>query len=303
MQLSDTDYKVLELEAKAQGVSVEKLLEDLGHLLQPAPESVQPVVAAPPQPAEPAPQPAQSRNRVDVPEIGIIETDSDTDEVLIEADVMPELPPELPDEPAYDETPVSDGTIGKSCPHCGLDPSQAALAVPTRADKLFFLQCLLGDTIFKKSYDVFGGKISFAFRLLRTAELDFLYREALQSYHRGLITSTADFYTYIASLRVYVQLLSVTSQFGARNTLPDGLTVDTSPDAVLTWDKVCPEGDDDTKTTLLERVQRHINAKVLRTETVLESAKTLCDQFNALVVVLEKNKMNDPFWYEIETPP
>lgn len=189
------------------------------------------------------------------------------------------------------------------CPHCGLDPEQLALAVPTREEKLMFLHCLLGDQLFKKSYALFGGRLQLAYRMLRTAELDYLWREALQEQRRGRLMTAQDCYDYIVNLRVYVQLVSVTAMSGIKNTMPDGLTRQACPDAIQTWDELLPEPEAADGPSLLQRIQEHVNQNVLRMEAVLTSARTMCDQFNKVVVVLEMNKTSDPFWSEIETPP
>lgn len=309
MQLTDSDYEVLRLEAESRGVSVETLLQEYGHLLQPEPAPVQkPVSVVEAKPAPTATPPEPVKEPTPVPEFDVLEVDEDGN-VLFTADessdsvasaTMPDLPPELDETPAA--APAS-GVVAAQCAYCGMDPLKPAYPVPSREDKILFLHCLLGETVFKKSYAVFGGKIRFAFRMLRTTELDYLYQEAFRAQRRGLLTSSADYYTFLRGLRVYVQLAEVTTAFGIRLTLPGGLTQASSPDAAQTWDMLCPEDPENKDLTLLERIQRYINREVLRSEAVLESAKELCEEFNKLIMVLELNKNNDPFWKETDTPP
>jgi len=280
MDINEKDMALLKREAAARRIPVEQLLQEL--------EVAQPPVKSP--------EPAPTQSFAEMPSFEISDDGEDG------ANVEPELPP-FAEEPPTDKSPAL-GTVTKICPHCGLNPEQTALAVPTSEDKLLFLHCLLGDQLFKKAYPLFGGRLNLAYRMLRTAELDYLWREALQEQRKGRLLTAQDCYDYIANLRVYMQLVSVTARSGIKNVLPDGITRQTCPDAVQTWDELLPRTPDVAdELPLVQRIQEYVNNNVLRMEAVLNSARTMCDQFNRVVVVLELNKANDPFWSEIETPP
>jgi hypothetical protein len=288
MEISDSDYVLLKQEAAARGISVEQLLVELGQLPELPKEEK-------PQPAHVSPEPV---SRQAMPEFEITEDDESAGPSGV-ADLP--LPPEEPTEEATPQVSSGPGTLARVCPHCGVSPATPPLSTPTREDKLLFLQCLLGDTLFKKEYTAFGGNVRFAFRTLRTAELDLIYQEAFDLKSKNIIQTAEDFYQHVFSTRVYVQLLSVTSTFGIRHGLPDGLLRRICPEATSTWDELCPENE--AKESLFTRITGYINSKVLRTEPIMSAAKTFCEDFNKLVVTLELNKNNDPFWKEIETPP
>lgn len=281
MNLDEQDMAILQLEARARRVSIEQVLDELQAAAPAtAPEAAQELPKTQPDP---------------LPDFEIAADDTAIPE--------PDLPPFESETPS--DAAAQLGTIDKVCPHCGLDPTQTALAVPTKEDKLLFLHCLLGDQLFKKSYSLFGGRLQLSYRMLRTAELDFLWREALQAQRAGQLLTAQDCYAYIVNLRPYLQLDSITSTSGIRRVLPDGITRQTCPDAIQTWDELCPavEAEEGKTLPLLHRIQEYVNQHVLRVEAVLTSARTMCDQFNKVVVVLEMNKASDPFWNEIETPP
>lgn len=287
MQISDSDYKLLKQEADARGISVDQLLVEIGQLPE-LPKNEEKSLQDQPA-SQPIPRPA-------MPDFEITEDESTGPSGVAD---LP-LPPEEPVEPPTN-TSATTGTLQQVCPHCGMSPTSPVLSTPTREDKLLFLQCLLGDTLFKKEYATFGGNVRFAFRALRTAELDLIYQEAFDLKSKNIVQTAEDFYQHVFSTRVYAQLVSVKSTFGVRHNLPDGLTRRSCPDATSTWDELCPETE--AKEPLFVRITGYINSKVLRTEPIMAAAKSFCEEFNKLIVTLELNKGNDPFWKEIETPP
>jgi len=101
-------------------------------------------------------------------------------------------PPSAPDAstPAETDAPIegdsedaSDAGVGPdSCPRCGWDLSKDVLDEPTEADKLEFVESLLGSRRFMRPVNFIGGKIEATYRTVTVEEED-----AINDYINGKI--------------------------------------------------------------------------------------------------------------------
>ena len=174
------------------------------------------------------------------------------------------------------------------CPHCQWDLSAPGQPEPTHSERTTFLQALLGDKVYARSYRLFGGGLQITFRTLTTQEIDAVFKQAFRERDRGEFTSAADMYERVNRLRLYLQLQRVTSPEYDHD-MPDGLTKETSPNATAYWD--APPGAE-----VLKLVEKHILEGVLRSESVWRVAMQQCSKFNQLVSRMEILMDSDSFW-------
>jgi hypothetical protein len=183
-----------------------------------------------------------------------------------------------------------------TCPHCLWDLSMPAVAEPSAFDKSAFVQCLLGEKPFTKTYNLFGGNVRLTLRTLTTPEADACFKEAQREERIGKITSQHDFYERANRFRAYLQvqrLESANQSFD--HDLPDGLDTVTNPNASAYWrlpEEVVLSPDE----TPLPWVEEYVMAKVLRTETLVRSVLLVCRNFNRLCAKMEALVDNTDFW-------
>jgi hypothetical protein len=122
--------------------------------------------------------------------------------------------PKATAEPEKPNVPVSETGLvnhGPSlCPHCGWDTTKTELTEVSDDDKMDFVQSILGGIRFKKSYAVFGGKITIVFRSLTTAESDMAYKQLIVDAQNDLqskILSDTSFYW--RTLMAYRAMMSI----------------------------------------------------------------------------------------------
>jgi hypothetical protein len=161
---------------------------------------------------------------------------------------------------------------------------------PTDLDKQSYLQSLLGDKPYLKEYVLLGGSLTITFRTLTTREIDACFKQAYAARTAGKVDSMADFYELVQRFKLYLQLVRVKStEFD--HELPDGLSVETNPNAETFWE--FPEGE--PVEPLLE-VEKYIFKNVLKTDTLSRLTNVRCAHFNRLVSKLEVLTDNPDFW-------
>lgn len=252
---------------------------------------------APTQPAQPAPP--QSRSAEPSPTQPV---------AAPERPERPE-PQESTKEPAAavpgDATAGADGgeqagstTLGPTlteCQHCGGDLTKPSIPEPDVTDRLGFLQAILGEKPFLKSYSLFGGSVQMTLRSLTGQELDAIYQQAQYELRTGRINDVAALQERLQRYRFYLQLVSLRSST-FQHVLPDGFTPQTNPHAQTHWEVPddLPEG-----CSGLDAVERYIVAHVVKTESLHRTLRNACNQFNRLVAKMEALADNSDFWSAI----
>lgn len=200
--------------------------------------------------------------------------------------------------PPPSDRPSSTGADARPthCQHCSWDLSQPDVIEPAHADKLAFLQCLLGDKPYVHEYELFGGAVVVTFRTLTMAELDTLYRQVYLDQKAGKFDSELDYYEKLNRYRLCLQLqkFAAVGPGGTVHDLPDGLSRESNPTAEVTWQDGNPPPE--TGGTLLPMIEAHLTSDVLKREAVFRVVNTQCSQFNRLVAKLEAMADNSDFW-------
>jgi len=305
-KITDEEKSLLTEVAKAKGKTLEELLIELGHIKPPQPEAkveFKGQAVEPPAVVEPiaAPEPTVTEDQIP----------------RFDANVQPEFePPPAPEESEQQvestEPATALGTVRQLCVQCGWDQERPTIPEPEHQDKIAFLQAVLGQKVFSKRFAIFGGHLRLTFRTLTIREIDALYQETFRAQKAGLISTAVDYYEYLNRLRLYLQLISMSSaQTAMQIKLPEGLTPETHPEANSYWEKHLrdagvfkePDAANPDAPTLLLQIQDFILTNVLKTEHLQRTVTHTCNKFNQLVVKLEACVDNPNFWNETEPRP
>lgn len=181
------------------------------------------------------------------------------------------------------------------CPHCGWNLAMPDVEEPDYADKLSFLHALLGQKVFVKDWELFGGNVVATFRTLTTQEIDVVYRQAWRDREMGKVMTEIDYWERINRYRLFLQLQCLKSlgPDGFVHDLPDGLSAQSNPQCTATW-KV--EEPIDPNETPLPFIEEYLVTNVLKTEAVFRVVNMCCNRFNRLVAKLEAMADNSDFW-------
>jgi len=302
-KMTDDERQLLEEVAKAKGQTMEEALIALGHL-QPktAPTSV--IFAAEALPDVEEAVVLQVAPPVEIP----VEPKAVTEEFVPQVSPEFEPPPPPPAEESFpeDEATVDRaamGTLRQVCVQCGWDQEVPTIPEPEHQDKIAFLHSVLGQKVFRKRYELFGGNLKVTFRTLTIREIDNLYQETFKAQKAGLILTSADYYEYLNRQRLYLQMIGLSSQQTAMHIrLPEGLSPDTHTEAESYWETFLKaEGAfQENGESLLMQIQDYVITKVLRTEHLQRTITHTCNKFNRLVAKLEACVDDPNFWNETE---
>tara|TARA_R110000824_G_scaffold25456_3_gene88692 strand:+ start:3789 stop:4730 length:942 start_codon:yes stop_codon:yes gene_type:complete len=303
-RMTAAELEVLTGIAKSKGITVEAVLTEMGHTL-PKPEDEPDAVvefsgAAEVEEVRPAEIETASVRSIS---FGPDKSDRDLPE-LPEAKSALELPLAEEDEPEEREPEEQAGndnsTLRPICAHCGWDQEESVIADPSSAEKVSFLQSVLGMKPFKKTMSLFAGQLKVTFRTLTIKEIDKLYSAAYEAQKAGEISTASDYYEYINRLRVHLQLLSVKGKaVPLHHQLPDGLDEQSNNTASEYWEdflkekKVYVENDN-----LPLQVQKYVIDTVLATEQLMRVVSFECQKFNRLAAKLEARVDDSDFWKE-----
>lgn len=101
------------------------------------------------------------------------------------------------------------------CPHCGYDLKKPDPTTPTDDDKLNFVQAVLGQQRFKKTYALLGGKLRLTFRSLLTSESNMAFRQVVVDAQKDLrdrlIQDTPFYWRNLTTYRTVMALETVDS--------------------------------------------------------------------------------------------
>lgn len=173
------------------------------------------------------------------------------------------------------------------CPHCDWDLSFRDGYEITEGDKQRFLQGILGQTAFRKSYEVCGGNLRVVLRSLTPTELDSCFEQAYLERRGGRFESPDAYFEVINRYRLSLQLVSIET---------DGEVNHHFPDTLAGWEERLGKPADETADLPVKRISEFIFTRVLRTESLNRIFGNIAGSFNRLIAKLEANAHNSDFW-------
>lgn len=186
-------------------------------------------------------------------------------------------------EAVVQEVVAEEKTAPGYCPRCSWNLGVKFDVTPTDRDKEDFLATLLGETRFKKTYELFGGKLSVVFRSLHAEENKLVYRQLVLDQNSGRVATEAEWFTQMMDYRLACSLESILDK--------DKNPLHVFPELDLT--KV--EKDETPIPAQLARVNKPLAQEVTR-----RLVGTHLRQFQRLVEALEAMALEPNFWGGIE---
>lgn len=172
------------------------------------------------------------------------------------------------------------------CQHCGWERSRPDPENPSELDKLNFIQSVLGQISFKKSYDLLNGRVQVVFRTLSSSESDMAFTQVAYDVGRGEVLDEGQYFRTITDYRMCMGL----------SALKSGSEAIELPDSVADWqtDGV------PAKATKLIHIVPVIYERVLRTEPIRRAVAACFFRFQRLVERMEAHFDDPNFWPAIE---
>jgi hypothetical protein len=176
------------------------------------------------------------------------------------------------------------------CQHCGWDLKKQDPGQLEELDKLGFLQSVLGQIPFYKSYDLLGGRLTVTFRTLTSEESDMAFTQIAWDAGRGEILDEGQYFRTLADYRMAMGLSAIRTVDGVVHNLPDSMDK---------WetDAVQP------KATKLVHIVPWIYKNVLKSESVRRAVATCFYRFQRMVEHMEAHFDDPNFWQAIEKLP
>lgn len=187
------------------------------------------------------------------------------------------------------DTPTDPMVILPFCPRCGWDMRQKFEVQPTDRDKEDFLATLLGGARFKKSYELFGGKIVVTFRGLLADENKLIYRQLLADQKNNKVTTEAEWFVQMMDYRLSCSLEDIKDKVGkAIAVVPE-----------LNEQQFTQNPDMPLETALVKQLD-FVNTTILAQEVTRRLVATHLRQFQRLIEALEAMALEPSFWNGIE---
>jgi len=204
-----------------------------------------------------------------------------------ETTAEPEPVVEKPAEPAPVEVPATAERVEPFCPRCGWDMKQRFEVVPTDKDKEDFLVATLGGQRFRKTYELFGGKVLVTFRSMLADENKAIYRQLVADQVSKKIATEAEWFVQMMDYRLACSLDEITSNTGK--------VAAALPELKL----VLPLPEDDAANPLVQQLNL-VNKDVLAQEVTRRLVGTHLRKFQRLIEALEAMALEPSFWNGIE---
>lgn len=195
-----------------------------------------------------------------------------------------------PEDLPLDRVPVADPAppllVLPFCPRCGWDMQQKFEVTVTDRDKEDFVACLLGNTRFKKKYELLGGRLVLKLRALLSEENKMIYKQLLVDQTAERIKTEGEWYAQLVEYRLACSVESLTDQDGK----PIAIVPELHELGAIYTNKELPED-----TPLVEAL-KFINTKVLAQEVTKRLVGTHLRQFQRLLEALEAMALEPSFW-------
>lgn len=176
------------------------------------------------------------------------------------------------------------------CPRCGWDMRQKFEVETTDRDKEDFVACLLGNTRFKKKYDLLGGRLVLTLRALLSEENRLIYKQLVADQAAERIKTEGEWYAQLVEYRLACSVESLADKNGKLISLvPELNEIET----------LYPQKERPDDTPLVAALN-FVNNKVLAQEVTKRLVGTHLRQFQRLVEALEAMALEPSFWNGIE---
>lgn len=195
-----------------------------------------------------------------------------------------ELPTGVVDEPPSAAATAPPVHICKRCNW----PSDIPFEVkPTDDDKRVFLIAMLGNTRFRKAYQLLGGMMAATFRSLSSRETMLLHAHLGEMVRSSQSAGQVEYIANMAEFRLVMSLESIVTAAGVMYEAPD----------VFTWAK-----DNKVEVDILPRFRDYMYEKVVNEPVRIVIGETH-QAFQRLVGLLETQASSEDFWKGIELQP
>jgi len=185
------------------------------------------------------------------------------------------------------EVPPAAERVEPFCPRCGWDMKQKFEVVPTDKDKEDFLIATLGGQRFRRTYELFGGKVLVTFRSMLADENKAIYRQLVADQVSRKIATEAEWFVQMMDYRLACSLDEITSNTGK--------VAAALPELQL----VLPLPEDDAANPLVQQLNL-VNKDVLAQEVTRRLVGTHLRKFQRLIEALEAMALEPSFWNGIE---
>lgn len=190
-------------------------------------------------------------------------------------------------EPEAELPPLNGASV--ICPHCGWDTRKEDLTEVTKEDKINFVQTVLGGLRFKKTYELFGGKLRVTFRTLTTAESDMAYKQIITDSQKDIrnysIGDTSFYWKTLMAYRAVMAIEKVESDYNVVE-VPPIAEIDVDP----------PEG----ANTKVFAVFDSLVEQIMPNEAMRNAIAHTYTEFNSLCEKLQSMAESKDFWNAIK---
>lgn len=173
------------------------------------------------------------------------------------------------------------------CQHCGWDQSREDPGPTEEIDKLSFLQAVLGQIPFKKSYDLLNGRLQIVFRTLQSEESDMTFTQIAWDTGRGEILDEGQYFRTMNDYRMVLSLSEFRSMDGKTFHLPGSIEEWQTEKVPL-------------KATKLVHIVPWMYDNVLKSESVRRAVASCFFRFQRMVEHMEAHFDDPNFWPAIE---
>ena len=214
-----------------------------------------------------------------------------------ESQPEPSVPEPAPAPPSAPEpAPTASGVSAAEpllvlpfCPRCGWDMRQKFEVKITDRDKEDFVAVLLGNTRFKKKYELLGGRMTVTLRGLLAEETKMIYKQLVVDQQEKRVNTEGEWYTQLLEYRLACSVEQVTDKHG-------------KPLHIVPELKDIPfqANEKHPNDTPLVAMSNYVNTTVLAQEVTKRLVGTHLRQFQRLVEALEAMALEPSFWDGIE---
>jgi len=178
--------------------------------------------------------------------------------------------------------PAEEPPAPKFCPSCGWDLKREPVAV-SEEDKEAFLASLLGGKPFRKTYSLFGGRVSATFRAPRPHEFDLVRQQCFLEQDRKEINWDFEYFDRFSRYCLAVQLVRVESPTGLHR----------FPESVEQWGFPLRDAEGNTA---VYAIYRKMADELNLDDTLLRALTRPLNDYNALRIRLVSNLYNSDFY-------
>lgn len=158
------------------------------------------------------------------------------------------------------------------CPHCNWDLSQRDIPDPDEDTKLWYLQAILGNVSFEKTYRLMGGMVELTFRELSQPQNDWIFKQVGKEMKEREDSTVDQFIEQVRRYRLCMQLKE--ARVGE-----------------ILYD-IPNQGDRPQLPELFELIMQ----EVLKSVSLVNLATRKADEFNRLISKLEASADRENFW-------